>query len=287
MTTERVLGIDIGASKIAFAIVGSGATQHAERLSIGLHASPLEALRPVLDRLADHVEAHGIFKTIVLAAAPNLDASGRVARWPNRPDWKGMPLVALFSRFASHDIAWCDDGSAATIADARLLDTTTLVHLSLGTGVGGGVYFQGRLLRDREPGHLIVVPDGEPCNCGRRGCLQAYASARSLERHRAEGGSDNAWLNQATRWTAACVANLQELFRPSIVTISGGLGAQFPLFPELVAGHLEREFLKPSAAPPRLMRSPSGDNASLHGALTLAAARESERAANCEVLKLR
>ena len=60
--------------------------------------------------------------------------------------------------------------------------------LTLGTGVGGGIVIAGQLARGAhgigaEPGHMIVEPDGEPCPCGQRGCLERYASASALARY--------------------------------------------------------------------------------------------------------
>ena len=59
--------------------------------------------------------------------------------------------------------------------------------VTLGTGVGGGVVIGGKLLTGytggaSELGHMVIVKDGEPCNCGRRGCFEAYASATALVR---------------------------------------------------------------------------------------------------------
>lgn len=65
--------------------------------------------------------------------------------------------------------------------------TRNLLMVTLGTGVGGGIVINGKLFTGREDiageiGHMVIVPDGVPCNCGRRGCLETYASATGLIR---------------------------------------------------------------------------------------------------------
>ena len=64
-----------------------------------------------------------------------------------------------------------------------------MVMITLGTGVGGGVVLDGEIYEGRgiggsELGHMVIVENGEPCTCGRRGCLEAYASATDTEKRR-------------------------------------------------------------------------------------------------------
>ena len=63
--------------------------------------------------------------------------------------------------------------------------TRDFVVVTLGTGIGGGIILDGKLrggLASSEAGHLVICHDGEPCNCGRRGCWERYASATGLIR---------------------------------------------------------------------------------------------------------
>ena len=279
------LGIDIGASKIAVSASAGGRVlfEHALPLDAGL--PPDAVLPPLLAYLRTQAASCGGFRAIALASAPNLDAEGRVTRWPNHPHWDGTALVPLFAPLARDEIAWCDDGTAATIADAHALATDGLIHLSLGTGVGGGILFDNRIVRDREPGHLLVQPDGLPCRCGRNGCLQAYASGRALAQHLADDGDEAAWWSRAVRMLAITIANLVELFRSPVVTLSGGLSQRFPALCEAITVQLRERYLKPSLALPTIMLSPHGSNASLQGALILAGAAAPHRAA-CQLVRL-
>ena len=85
-----------------------------------------------------------------------------------------------------------NDGNVAAWAEfrfgaAREVDSS-MVMFTVGTGIGGGLILDGRLVRGGygvagELGHVRAVPDGEPCGCGRRGCLEQYASGRALIRY--------------------------------------------------------------------------------------------------------
>lgn len=278
------LGIDIGGSKIALAARDGSHTLFEHRVRLDTHLAPDEVLAALAVYLERRCAAHGRPATIAIASAPNLDRDGRVERWPNRPAWEGAPVVATLAPFARERIVWCDDGTAATLADTWTLGAPNLVHFSLGTGVGGGICVDGRVLRDRELGHLIVHPHGAPCSCGRQGCLQAYASGRAFERlaerHPAEVAAAR-WLDGAADALAACSANLVELFHSTCITLSGGLVHRFPALPDAVARALGTTFLKRPLAMPEIRLSPHGGDAPLQGALALAAAPDAEQRAAC------
>ncbi|UXH76094.1 ROK family protein [Roseateles amylovorans] len=283
----HALGLDIGGSKMAWGVLAGGRVVDTDQVPLDAGLPAREAVQPLLDRLSAWVARVGTFSALVIGSAPTLDAGGIIERWPNHPHWVGLPLGPLLADFVRQELAWCDDGSAATVADASRLGVASLIHLSLGTGVGGGVWTEGRLLRDRELGHLIVQPAGERCSCGRQGCLQAYASSRSLARHTADGGTVQDWLDRATRMTAHCLINLHELFRPTVVTLSGGIGEQFPSFPDDVMRQLKTLDRGTPERLPQVIRSPSGANASLQGALALAGMTPDQRASICQVLPAR
>lgn len=121
--------------------------------------------------------------------------------------------------------------------------------LTLGTGVGGGIVldgdiYEGKGLGGSELGHMVIVEDGEPCTCGRRGCLEAYASATALVRDakRATGeelspeeifakaaqGDDNLQevVRMYIRRLGTGIVNIVNIFRPQLVLLGGGLSGQ-------------------------------------------------------------
>jgi glucokinase len=115
--------------------------------------------------------------------------------------------------------------------------------VTLGTGVGGGIVIDGRLRagpqgRAGEIGHQVVDPDGPPCGCGNRGCVEAFVSAAAVCR---AGGCDTvenvfraaaagdaraaAALASLTEHLAVGIANLVTVLRPDCVVVGGGVAA--------------------------------------------------------------
>lgn len=120
-----------------------------------------------------------------------LDAEqGVVLNPPNLPSWHGTPVRGLLAEALGRPVAIENDANAAALAEHRFgagRGVRDLVFLTMSTGVGGGIVTGGRLVRGvassaGEIGHLPVEWDGEPCSCGLRGCLEAYAGGASWTR---------------------------------------------------------------------------------------------------------
>lgn len=280
--------VDLGGSKMAIHFSVMGRVVQRERIEIPAGCAPQSILNQAVALLKQQIGLYGPINTLVIASAPTLNSDGTIVRWPNRPDWEGLAIGSALRITKVERVIWCDDGTAATFGDATVMRASNLVHFSLGTGVGGGVVYQGRMLPDRELGHLLVWPGGAPCSCGRSGCLQAYASFRSLDKFVASMGfSDEATLNhwrlRAVQALALTIANLVELFRVEVVCLGGGMLGRFPEMPQLV-GALLREpgYLKASLTAPLVMQSPQGTEASVLGGLYLAEASHDVQNEICE-----
>ena len=109
---------------------------------------------------------------------------------PNFPEWVDVPLATLLEEALGSRVSVDNDANAAVLGEAWAGAATGLrevVMLTLGTGVGSGFLVNGRVLRGArgaaaEAGHMVIHPGGRPCGCGRRGCLETYASGPGLVR---------------------------------------------------------------------------------------------------------
>lgn len=114
---------------------------------------------------------------------------GRVDYWSNL-NWVEVPVVAELAKYIDLPIKITNDANAAALGEhifgsGREFHDT--VFITLGTGVGGGVIIENKLFEGNESkgaelGHMVIRGGGELCTCGRRGCLEAYASATALIR---------------------------------------------------------------------------------------------------------
>lgn len=108
---------------------------------------------------------------------------GLLLRPPNLPGWGDAPVRRVLSEALGLPVHLENDANAAALAEWRFgagRGFDHVVYLTMSTGIGGGLILDGRLYRGRadgagEVGHVPVEWDGEPCACGMRGCLEAYA----------------------------------------------------------------------------------------------------------------
>ncbi|GAB3606689.1 ROK family glucokinase [Conyzicola nivalis] len=185
----HAIGIDIGGTKIAGALVsenGEIIAEDRQPTPAGDAAHIVDIVSSMITRLqAGHeVVAAGV------AAAGFVDAGQSTVYYAPNIDWRNEPLQRYISERVSLPITVDNDANAAGWAEfrfgaGRLL--TDMTMLTIGTGVGGAIVTQGRLFRGgfgagAELGHLRVVPDGLPCGCGARGCIEQYGSGRALLR---------------------------------------------------------------------------------------------------------
>lgn len=131
--------------------------------------------------------------------------SGLLGRSPNLPGWQGRDLAGdIRTVFSEIPVTLVNDVNGALYGEFRQgagLHCRNLVMIALGTGVGGGVIIDGKLVVGvhfgaGEIGHMVLDPDGPICSCGGRGCLEAWAGSLGLLRGAREatrdGKTDNA-----------------------------------------------------------------------------------------------
>jgi len=185
----HAIGIDIGGTKIAGALVSeSGDIIAEDRLP-----TPTGNPNDIVDAVVAMIERLSIGHDVAAAgvAAPgfiNADQS-TVYYTPNIP-WRNEPLRERLTDRLDLDITIDNDANAAGWAEFRFgagRAVKDMTMLTIGTGVGGAIVTENRLFRGgfgtgAEIGHLRVVPDGLPCGCGARGCIEQYGSGRALLR---------------------------------------------------------------------------------------------------------
>lgn len=194
MTSTTAIGIDIGGTKIAGALVGAdGLVTHRVRV-----ATP-DDTAAIVDVTAELVEtlsaaADGEVAGTGVACAGLVDGrTGKVWYAPNLP-WRDLDLGQEVGRRVGRAVLVENDASAAAWGEYRYgagRDCDDMVLATVGTGVGGGCIIGDRLLRGAfgiggEIGHVTLDPRGPRCGCGNDGCLEAFASGTALERRARE-----------------------------------------------------------------------------------------------------
>jgi len=119
-----------------------------------------------------------------------IDSKNGKVVYSNNLDWKDFAIVDEVQKLIPLPVKIANDANVATLGETKFgcgRGYNTAVMLTLGTGVGGGIVINGELFEGNcsvgaELGHSVIVRGGEQCTCGRKGCLEAYASATALIR---------------------------------------------------------------------------------------------------------
>lgn len=183
------IGIDIGGTKIAGALVTEQGEIVAERREPTPAGDPSAITELVVRMIEQLREGHEVIAAGV-AAAGFIDAAQSTVYYAPNINWRNEPFRDRLRERLDIDITIDNDANAAGWAEFRFgagRDAHDMTMLTIGTGVGGAIVVGDRLLRGGfgtagELGHLRVVPDGLPCGCGARGCIEQYGSGRALLR---------------------------------------------------------------------------------------------------------
>jgi len=187
-----------------------------------------------------------------------------IVTYSNNIDLNNAPLVAELGKYIDKPIYINNDANCAALGEYFALNDDKIkdfVAVTLGTGVGGGIVIDGKLITGLEGaagelGHMVIHMNGEQCTCGRKGCWEAYASATALIRDteraakynpksklaelvNANGGKANGkipWdamlsgdsvgkeiINNYVNYVAEGIVNIINIFRPQVIAIGGGV----------------------------------------------------------------
>ncbi len=250
---SRHLGLDLGGTYIKWAVVERTADSDWRNVDHGQvptdsSAGP-EAIVSHLVEVGSTALVHCPDVSTVGIGVPGLydPATGATRMLPNLVgDWEGMPMGPRVSAALGLPTHLINDARAFGLAELRLgagRGASTMIGLTLGTGVGGVVCVDGRVVFGHEGtagelGHQVMEPNGRDCTCGGRGCLEAYARAdritelcgtdtveQAVERARATDPQAVAGLAEVCHWLALGIVNMVVSLTPDRVVIGGGISA--------------------------------------------------------------
>jgi len=241
--SDLVLGIDIGASKVIAGLVdGQGQVVAESDRRVHGNDGPAGVVRMVLDTIDDCVgPGRPAFVAAGVAVAAQVDAHRGIVLYAPNLRWSNLALGARLRRALRVPVVLENDVRAATWGEWRFgagQGSKNLACLYVGTGIGGGVVVDGRLLSGEvgaagEVGHLTVVAGGRRCHCPNRGCLEAYASGWAI------GEIARAEIRQRPRAGSALVQRAGGVGRVTAMTVTGAARDGDPLALRLMADATE------------------------------------------------
>lgn len=240
-----------------------------------------------------------------------ITSSKGIVDYNNNLGWRNVPLAAELKRHVNKPVFVSNDANVAALGEAMFgtgKEYSDVIFVTLGTGVGGGVIidnklFEGYMSKGAELGHMVIVKDGEPCNCGRKGCLESYASATALikftKRAMEQDKNSSMWefvdgdigkvdgrtafecsktgdasaltvIKNYTDSLGEGLANFINIFRPQAIILGGGVCAQGDYLVGPVQKYVDEHTYGGENAPRTLILTASlGNDAGLVGAASL------------------
>lgn len=312
---KRVIGIDVGGTNLRGALVSTDG-KIINRMKIASDAD--KGIDAVIDNLVrlikgisggEEVSAVGFgipgiidFKAGIITQAPNIC---NVNNYPIRENLRARLGDAI-------PVIIENDANCAAVGEWWMgagKDAGSLVMITLGTGVGGGIILDGKLWRGAdgfggEVGHMTIYPDGPRCNCGNYGCLEVYSSATGIRRMVRETLSDpdtktalrelvrdedpgripEAVMKAALEGDRAALgiweqfgtalgigtASLVNILNVEMIVLGGGVSLAWDMFIDRAVAELKRRALRAPAERVRVMKSVLGDDEGIIGASYLA-----------------
>jgi glucokinase len=287
---NQVIGIDLGGTAIKLGcFLQNGTCLETISLPTPQPANP----QPVVKAIAQGVQQLNLNRTcqaIGLGMPGPTDKARRIARKSiNLPGWDDVPVADWLEAQTGLPTVLENDANCAAIGEAWLgagRAFTDFILLTLGTGVGGGIFLDGKLFTGRdgaagELGLITLNPDGYPCRSGNQGSLEQYASIGSIQRRTGQEPSTMGRLAQAGdlaalefwqdygRVLGAGLASLVYVLTPEAIIIGGGISASCEFFLPSALAEIKRRVVSPSRVDLQLLPAQLGNQAGMLGAAKL------------------
>ena len=309
------VGIDVGGTSIKGATIRSDGTV-LDRFSMPVDktAAPEVEIGKLCDLVNECLATHKYDEKIAgigIGIPGSVDnESGLLIRLTNLPTWNGFPLKKFMEERCHLYVKMINDADAAALGEAKLgrgKDVNYMLMFTLGTGVGGGivinkVVYSGNKGMGAELGHITVEHNGRQCGCGRKGCLEAYASAtalinetkKAMEAHpesklhevakelgtvdarvpfRAEERGDEVAykiIEEYVMWLSEGLISYCNIFRPNMIVLSGGVANEGENLLKRIRKYLkDHTYGMPGSAPVEVEQGKLGYDSGKIGAAAL------------------
>jgi len=295
------IGIDLGATFVKIGLVDNRGKVYCRRK---IETPPGADRTLLIDSIADKVKdimkksGKSVFGVGIGVPGPVDSQKGIVHYFPNIKGWKEVPLKAILEKKLGLRVMLDNDVNAMTLGEFIFgagKGSSSIVCLTLGTGVGGGIIIDGKLYRGGsmtagEIGHMPINETGPLCNCGGIACLERYIGNRyilerakkifgkntTLERVTELAGSGNKkaaaiWRDVAKKLSVALV-QVVNLLNPDKIVIGGGVSKAGPFILNPLRKEVTRRAMKDQARHVKIVLAKLGAEAGIIGSSLLCTA---------------
>ncbi|MBQ4258093.1 MAG: ROK family glucokinase [Clostridia bacterium] len=311
---KYTIGIDLGGTNIAAGLVSEG------RKLICKKSVPTQGKRPAEEILRDMADValslirenglDGKDVTAIGIGCPGLvdSKNGVIVFTPNLP-FRNTDVRKAFREYTEIPVYCGNDADSAALGEAyagAAAGCDSAVMITLGTGVGGGIIINRHIYSGfngagGELGHMVIVKDGEPCNCGRRGCWETYSSATGLIRMtktamqahpesglwklapslsevsgrtafdglRAGDPTAKEVVDEYVSYLATGLTNIINIFQPEVILLGGGVAKEGQFLCDLLMPQINRERYGRDVPQTQIRPATLGNDAGIIGAAML------------------
>lgn len=287
---ENIIGVDLGGSAIKMGVfIENGTCLKSISLPTPQPANPQSVVKAIaqgVKQLQEEFTCQGIG----MGMPGPTDNSRRIAKKSiNLPGWDDVPVADWLETQTGLPTMLENDANCGAMGEAWLgagKRFQNFIFLTLGTGVGGGIFINGQLFTGSlgaagELGLITLNSDGLPCRSGNQGSLEQYASIGAILRMTgkepvemgklAQSGDPDAiefWQNYG-RTLGAGLASLIYVLTPEAIIIGGGISASSQFFLPSTKAEIEKRVVFPSREGLQLLTAELGNNAGMLGAAKL------------------
>lgn len=281
----KLVGVDVGGTSIKIGVVDEDG-KILVKSSFKTENIPAEfTLKKISDEILKLLDTNNLtladVKGVGVGCPGAIDGKRGIVKYSSNLKWKDLSIKDILEDYLKKPVRVANDADAATLGEAVFgvaKDYTTVLMLTLGTGVGGGIVIDKKLYEGpngmaTELGHIVLKLNGLPCGCGRRGCFERYASATALieqtkklmqknpnslmwnlvknDINKVDGSTAFICEKQGDRTAKRVVANyvkyLSEgildycnIFRPDAILLGGGVANEGKNLTDRVTNYLEK-----------------------------------------------
>lgn len=313
MEKKYYVGIDLGGTFIKGGIVDSeGNIIYQDKTPTEKEKGGEAVVKNIAALTEQVIKSAGLTKAQIVGIGMGvpgmIDSKTGVVIYSNNLVWKDFAIAKGLQELTGLNVSIANDANVAALGEVKFgvaKDYENAILITLGTGVGGGIVADGKLFEGNksagaELGHSVIVVGGEQCTCGRKGCLEAYASAtalirdtkRAMDAHKDSKMWEIGSLDEVTGKTAfdykdtdvyakevveryiemlgAGLANFANEFRPEAIILGGGVCAQGDALVQPLQAYLNRELFAGTLGPQvKILIAKLGNSAGLLGAAAL------------------
>ena len=313
---QALAGIDIGGTTIKFGLIdprGKVIFKDQKPTVVGRGAEPLlHLVSNIAESLLYHAAEEELDVRWLGVGTPGAvePRTGKIiGPSPNITGWEGTELGGTLKKRINLPVFVDNDVNVMALAEARFgaaMNYKTAVCIAMGTGVGGGIVIDGKVLQGAsggagEIGHMVIDPNGPSCRCGSRGCLEAYCSSaaiisranqllkneltpvfqevlegklenmnirRLFAAYKADDPVARQVVTETAEYLGMGLANVVTLLNPEIVVIGGGIADGGGIVDEVTAV-IKKRALRPAGEVVRIVKASLGNDAGFIGASLL------------------